>query len=88
MAAGSKRSIRQALAAAVTFRQLETRRTELMARLAESRLRTTRSRVRPEAFIEELRALRGQYIDGAVAAEATLDTMIARLRAASRGVAP
>ena len=60
----------RALAAALTFRQLETRRTEMMARLAESRLQTARARVQPEAFIEELRALRGQYLDGAAAAEA------------------
>jgi hypothetical protein len=81
-------SHRQALRAAQAFRQLETRRTEMMARLAESRLLTTRARVRPEAFIEELRALRGQYIEEASAAEAVLDRMIVRLRAASRGVAP
>ena len=78
----------QALRAAQAFRELETRRTEMMARLAESRLLTTRARVRPEAFIEELRALRTQYIDEASAAEAVLDRMIVRLRAASRGVAP
>ena len=51
-------SHRRALAAALTFQRLETRRTEMMARLAESRLRTTRTRVQPEAFIAELRALR------------------------------
>ena len=81
-------SHRRAMAAALTFQQLETRRTEMMARLAESRLQTTRARVRPEAFIEELRALRSQYLDGAAAAEASLETMIVRLRAASRGVTP
>ncbi len=79
---------RRALAAALTYQQLETRRTEMMARLAESRLQTTRARVRPEAFIEELRALRSQYLDGAAAGEASLETMIVRLRAASRGTAP
>ncbi len=78
-------SHRRAMAAALTFQQLETRRTEMMARLAESRLQTTRARVRPEAFIEELRALRSQYIDEPPAAEAALDEMIVRLRAASRG---
>ncbi len=81
-------SHRKALAAALAVQQLETRRTEMMARLAESRLRTTRARVRPEAFIEELRALRTQYLEERAAAEAALDTMIVRLRAASRGVAP
>ena len=81
-------SHRQALRAAQAFREIETRRTEMMARLAESRLLTTRARVRPEAFIEELRALRGQYIDEPSAAEAALDRMIVRLRSASRGMAP
>lgn len=81
-------SHRQALRAAQAFRELETRRTEVMARLAESRLRTTRARVQPEAFIAELRALRNQYLDEAAAPEATLDRMIVRLRAASRGAVP
>jgi len=79
---------RRAMAAALTFQQLETRRNEMMARLAESRLQTTRARVKPEAFIEELRALRSQYLEGAATAEASLETMIVRLRAASRGAAP
>jgi hypothetical protein len=79
---------RRALAATLTFQQLETRQTEMMARLAESRLQTARARVRPEAFIEELQGLRRQYIEGAPAAEASLQTMIDRLRAASRGTAP
>lgn len=81
-------SHRRALAAALTFQQLETRRNEMTARLAESRLQTTRARVRPEAFIEELRGLRGQYMECAPAAEAALETMILRLRAAARGTAP
>jgi hypothetical protein len=81
-------SYRQALRAAQAFRDLETRRIEVMARLAESRLLTTRARVRPEEFIKELRALRSQYIEEASTAEAVLDRMIVRLRAASRGVAP
>lgn len=79
---------RRALAAALTFQQLETRRNEMMARLAESRLQTTRARVQPEAFIEELRALRSQYLDEGAAAEASLETMIVRLRVASRGMTP
>ncbi len=81
-------SHRQALAAAQASRQLETRRTQMVARLAESRLRTTRARVQPEAFIEELRALRSHYFDEPASAEATLEAMFVRLRAASRGVAP
>jgi hypothetical protein len=87
LAAAVYASHRQRLAAAQAFQQLETRRTWMMGRLAESRLRKTPARVRPEAFIEELRALRGRYLEEPAAAEAALDGMILRLRAASRGVA-
>jgi len=81
-------SHRRALAAALTFQQLETRRTEMMAHLAESRLRTTRARVQPQAFIAELQGLRRQYLENAASGEAALDRMIVRLRAVSRGVVP
>jgi len=88
LAAAVYASHRQRLAAAQAFEQLESQRTRMMGRLAESRLRTIRARVRPEVFIEELRALRGRYIEEPAAAEAALDRMILRLRAASRGAAP
>jgi hypothetical protein len=80
-------SHRQGLASAQALQQLESARNELVGRLAESRLQTARSRVRPEAFIGELQALRRKYAEDEAGAEAMLDAMIVRLRTASRGAA-
>jgi hypothetical protein len=78
---------RQRLAAAQALRDLEARQTEMMSRLAESRLRTARAQVRPEALVEELRALERTYATDPLSAESVLDEMITRLRAASRSLA-
>ncbi|HZJ55243.1 MAG TPA: hypothetical protein VFD38_13980 [Myxococcaceae bacterium] len=78
-------SHRQGLAAARTLRELEARQTEMMAGLSESSFQTARARVRPEAFIEELRELHRTYLDDPESAESALETMITRLRVASRG---
>jgi len=75
---------RHQLDAVRAFHGLELRRTELLGRLAASRLETARARVRPEAFITELRALRSTYLVDPVAGGAGLDALIVRLRAASR----
>jgi hypothetical protein len=79
-------SHRKRLAAARTLRELEARQTEMLAGLSESRLQTATARVRPEAFIEELRELRRTYLDDPQSAESTLEGMIIRLRVASRGL--
>ena len=79
-------SHRQGLAAGWSLRELEARQTEMMARLSESRLQTARARVRPEAFIEELRELRRKYLEDPESAEQALQELITRLRVASRGL--
>ena len=81
-------ALRERLDAAQALRTLETRRTQMMGRLAASRLEAARARVRPEAFIAELRALRGTYVEDPAAGGAGLEALITRLRAASRGAAP
>ena len=58
----------------------------MMARLSDARLQTARARVRPEAFIEELRELRGKYLEDPESAEQALQELINRLRVASRGL--
>lgn len=78
-------SHRQGLASAQALQQLETARNEMVGRLAESRLQAARARVRPEAFIGELQALRRMYAEDEAGAEAMLEAMIVRLRTASRG---
>ena len=80
-------SHRQRLTAAQALRDLEARQTKMMSRLAESRLSTARSQIRPEAFVEELRALERTYDEDPRLAESVLDEMITRLRAVSRGLA-
>jgi hypothetical protein len=67
---------------------LETRRNEMMGRLAASRLQTARARVQPEAFIEELQAIRASYVLNPATAEVGLEALITRLRAASRSAVP
>jgi len=67
---------------------LETRRNEMMGRLAASRLQTARARVRPEAFIAELRAIRNAYVEDPGSAGVGLEALITRLRAASRSSMP
>jgi hypothetical protein len=79
---------RERLEAAQAIQALETRRNEMMARLAASRLEAARARVQPEAFIAELRALRASYVDDPAAGGASLEALIARLRAATRSPAP
>ncbi len=79
---------RQTLEAAAAVQALEARRAQMVRRLAESRLQTARARVRPETFIEELRALDRKYGESPAQAEIALEGLIVRLRAASRGVPP
>jgi hypothetical protein len=79
---------RQRLEAARALQAFEARRTEMVRRLGESRLTTARAQVRPGAFIEELRALEHAYAERPAQAENALETLIVRLRAASRGLAP
>jgi hypothetical protein len=67
---------------------LETRRNEMMGRLAASRLSAARARVRPESFIAELRVIRSSYVEDPGTAEVGLESLISRLRAASRSVVP
>lgn len=67
---------------------LETRRNEMTARLAASRLSAARARVQPEAFIAELRAIRDCYVEDPPTAEVGLEALITRLRAASRSGVP
>jgi hypothetical protein len=80
--------LRERLEAAQALQALETRRNEMMGRLAASRLETARARVRPEAFIAELRALRGIYVEDPAAGGAGLEELITRLRTASQSSAP
>jgi hypothetical protein len=75
---------RERLDAAHVVQALETRRNETMRRLAVSRLEAARARVQPEAFIVELRGLRGTYVENLEMAGAGLEALIVRLRAASR----
>lgn len=67
---------------------LETRRNEMTARLAASRLSAARARVQPEVFIADLRAIRDCYVEDPGTAEVGLEALITRLRAASRSVVP
>jgi hypothetical protein len=75
---------RERLEAAQAVQVLETRRNELMGRLAASRLEAARARVQPEAFIAELRALRETSIEDPAAGATVLEALITRLRAASQ----
>jgi len=75
---------RERLEAAHLLQALETRRNEMIRRLAASRLEAARARVQPEVFIAELRALRGTYVEDPDAGGAGLEALITRLRAASR----
>jgi hypothetical protein len=79
---------REQLEAVQAVQALETRRNEMMGRLAASRLQATRARVQPEAFIAELRAMRAAYLEEPATAEAGLEALITRLRAASRSAPP
>jgi hypothetical protein len=78
---------RERLEAAQALQGLETRRNEMMGRLAASRLEAARARVQPEAFIAELRALRGTYVEDPAVGGAGLEALITRLRAVSRSAA-
>jgi hypothetical protein len=78
---------RERLEAAQAIQTLETRRNEMMGRLAASRLEAARARVQPEAFIAEVRALRAAYLEDPAAGGAGLEALIARLRAATRSTA-
>jgi threonine/homoserine/homoserine lactone efflux protein len=71
-----------------TVQALETKRNEMTARLAASRLSAARARVQPEVFIAELRAIRAAYVRDPAAAEVGLEALITRLRAASRSAVP
>jgi hypothetical protein len=79
---------RERLEAVQAIQTLETRRNEMMGRLAASRLEAARARVQPEAFIAEVRALRASYVEDPAAGGAGLEALIARLRAATRSPAP
>jgi len=79
---------RERLEAAQAIQALETQRNGMLGRLAASRLEVARARVQPEAFIAELRALRGTYGHDPVAGGAGLEALITRLRVASRSTAP
>jgi len=79
---------RERLEEAQAIQALETRRNEMMGRIASSRLAAARARVQPEAFIAELRALRGTYVEDPAAGVAGLEALIARLRAATASAAP
>ncbi len=79
---------RQRLEEAQAIQAFETRRNEMMGRLASSRLDAARARVQPEAFIAELRALRSMYLGDPGAGGEELDSLIARLRVVSRSGAP
>jgi hypothetical protein len=78
---------RERLEAAQAIETLETRRNEMMGRLAASRLEAARARVQPEAFIAEVRALRASYVEDPATGGAGLEALIARLRAATRSPA-
>jgi hypothetical protein len=79
---------REQLEAVQVVQALESRRNEMMGRLAASRLQAARARVQPEAFIAELRAIRVSYVVDPAFAEAGLEALITRLRAASRSAVP
>ena len=79
---------RERLEATQAVQELETRRNEMMDRIAASRLEAARARVQPEAFIAEVRVLRASYVDDPAAGGAGLEALIARLRAATRSPAP
>lgn len=79
---------RERLEAAQAIQALETRRDEMMGRLAASRLEAARARVQPETFIAELRVLRAAYVEEPASGETGLDALIAHLRAATRSSAP
>ncbi|HET6981625.1 MAG TPA: hypothetical protein VFI53_05765 [Myxococcaceae bacterium] len=80
--------LRERLEGAQALQSLEKRRNDMLRRLAASRLDAARARVRPEAFIAELRALRGTYVDDPAAGGAGLEALITRLRTASQSTAP
>jgi hypothetical protein len=80
--------LRERLEAAQALQALETRRNEVMGRLATSRLEAARTRVRPETFIAELRALRATYVEDPAAGGAGLEDLITRLRAVSQSTVP
>jgi hypothetical protein len=79
---------RERLEASQAIQALEARRNEMMGRIAASRLEAARARVQPEAFIDELRAIRGTYVEDPAAGGAGLEALITRLRTATRSVAP
>jgi hypothetical protein len=79
---------RERLEEAWAVQALESRRNEMLGRLATSRLEAARARVQPEAFIAELRALRATYVEDPAAGGAGLEALIARLRAATVSAAP
>jgi cation transport ATPase len=79
---------RERLEAAEALQALETRRNTVIGRLAASRLEAARTRVQPEVFIAELRALRRTYDEDPAAGGAGLEAIIARLRAFTRSVTP
>ena len=60
----------------------------MTARLAASRLTAAQARVQPEVLIAELRAIRVSYLLEPASAEAGLEALITRLRAASRSAVP
>jgi cation transport ATPase len=78
---------RERLEAAQAIQTLEARQTQTMGRIAASRLEAARARVQPEAFIAEVRTLRGTFVADPAAGSAALETLILRLRAASRSAA-
>jgi hypothetical protein len=80
--------LRERLEAAQAIQALETRRNEMMGRIAASRLEAARARVQPEAFIAEVRTLRGTYVKDPASGGVGLEALIARLRAATRSPAP
>jgi hypothetical protein len=80
--------LRERLEAAQALQALESRRNETMGRIAASRLEAARTRVQPEAFIAELRALRGTYVEDPANGGAGLEALITRLRAATRSPGP
>ncbi|HET9156404.1 MAG TPA: hypothetical protein VFN91_07030 [Myxococcaceae bacterium] len=75
---------RERLEAAQAVQVLETRRNEMMGRLAASRLEAARARVQPEAFIAELRTLRDTYVEDPATGAIVLESLITRLRVASK----
>jgi hypothetical protein len=80
--------LRERLEAAQALQELESRRNEMMGRIAASRLEAARARVQPEAFIAELRALRETYVEDPVVGASVLEALITRLRTVSRSATP